>query len=603
MMKKIISLLFVISVISLSCDEDESLPVTKSFTASDGTYIGIIHLAAEPVEGAEIYEFGRKDPESLEWSLFAWTEWNTHDDHGWTLPNDKIVPGQVYEYKVRTHANGPGFSEFSEIETGYAYPTPPLQFSQIQVSTNPTDGNYDNVTFMWKDSLSPDIKNLIQRQFMIKCAPEDNLSNVESLGIVSSTSLTEKDFSATSSLLKNRSNYYRLDVLYEYGLKEDNQDTKSHYIAEGTMIKEDDIPGGGSSGPGTVTYTVNNYGEINLASTGAKYNVIMRVDGTTPYIGYIDNYSFSTGLPVIMSNTGSGWNSAISMPDNIVNDNEFNGFDFEVSNGIICFGALSADSDSLYIYKYESSAWSENLADDNFSTTELPHNIDIAVLNNELYAIFDHQPDDMLKVMKYTDSSWQQVGSDIISFSDKFEPRLKNIDGTLYLWYNEGTGNTSGINIKHWTGSSWTDDFQWTHEHSGDFDVIKAGSDLYFLSEGFSGSYFGGVYKITSSTTADNLVEDELWFYDIYGFSADSDNNIVIAAMKWESMEVAYPTLYIYNGTSWLEIDDDNSEGLDKDYSTSVINVGNDIHYVYGLKSSTDEFNYPTILNAKKYSK
>lgn len=601
-MKNFISLLFLISVITYSCNkEDEPLPVTKSFTASDGTYIGIIHLAAEPVEGADIYEFGRKDPESLEWSLFAWTEWNTHDDHGWTLPNDKIVPGQVYEYKVRTHADGPGFSEFSEIETGYAYPTPLLQFSQIQVSTNPTDGNYDNVTFMWKDSLSPDIKNLIQRIFIIKYAPEDNLSNVESLTNVSSTSLTEKDFSVTSSLPKNRSYYYRLNVLYEYSLKEDNQDTKSHYIVEGTMIKEGDIPGGGSTGPGTVTYTVNNYGEINLASTGAKYNVIMRADGTTPYVGYVDDYTLATGLPVIMSNTGGGWNSVMSMPDNIVNDNDFKEFDFEVFNGTIYLGALNGDS--LYIYKYESGNWSENLADDSFGTNDLPHNIDIAILNNELYALFDHQPDDMLMVMKYNGSSWQQVGSDITSFSDKFEPRLKNIDGTLYLWYNEGTGSTAGIILKHWTGSNWTDDLQWSHEYSGDYDLIKAGSELYFLSKAFSGTYYGGVYKITSSTTADNLVEGESWFYDIYGFCADSDNNIIIAAMKWESMDVAYPTLYIYNGTSWSEIDDDNSEGLKKDYSTSVITIGNDIHFIYGLKSSANTFDYPTILKAKRYSK
>lgn len=604
MMKKIISLFFTIFVITFSCNkEDELLPVTKSFTASDGTYIGIIHLAAEPVEGAEIYEFGRQNPENMEWSELNWSEWNTHDDHGWELPNGKIVPGQVYEYKVRTHANGPGFSEFSEIETGYAYETPLLQFSNINVTTDPSSSDNDIITFFWKDSLSNNIQNLTQRTFTLKYAHEDNLSNWNVLGHFHSTSLSEKDFSGTASFSKNRSYYYKIDVSYAYSLKENNIETGSAYIVEGTMIKEDDIPGGGSSGPGTVTYTVTNYGEINSASTGAKYNVIMRVDGTTPYIGYIDNHSFSTGLPVIMSNTGSGWNSVMSMPDNIVNDNEFDGFDFEVYNGIIYFGALSNDSDSLYIYKYENTAWSENLADDSFSTTELPHNIDIAVLNNELYAVFDHQPDDMLKVMKYNDSSWQQVGSDIISFSDKFEPQLKNIDGTLYLWYNEGTGSTSGINIKHWTGSSWTDDFQWTHEHSGDFDVIKAGSDLYFLSEGFSGTYSGGVYKITSSTTADNLVEDEIWFIDIYGLSADSDNNIVIAAMKGESIEVAYPTLYIYNGTSWLEIDDDNSEGLDKDYSTSVINVGNDIHFIYGLKSSTDEFDYPTVLNAKKYIK
>ncbi|MCK4579604.1 MAG: hypothetical protein KAU50_12500 [Candidatus Marinimicrobia bacterium] len=600
MKKTIIIYLIGIILITFACEDEEILPVTESFTASDGTYIGIIQLAAEPVEGAEIYEFGRKDPESLEWSLFTWTEWNTHDDHGWTLPNNKIIPGQVYEYKVRTHANGPGFSEFSEIETGFAYHTPPLQFSQIKITTDPNNGDNNLVTLMWKDSLSADIRNLNRRNYTISYADENYLSNVNTLGYVESTSLSEKDFSTTVSIGKNHTSYYRLDALYEYGFTENYAGTFSSYTVEGTMIKEGDIPGG-DSGLGTVTYTVNNYGEINLASTGAKYNVIMRADGTTPYVGYVDDYTFATGLPVIMANTGGGWNPVMSMPGSIVNDNDFREFDFEVSNGIIYLGALSVDS--LYIYKYESGNWSENLADDSFGTTNLPHNIDIAILNNELYAVFDHQPDDMLMVLKYNGLSWQKAGPDITSFSEKFEPQIKNIDGTLYLWYNDGTGSTAGIILKHWTGSNWTDDFQWSHEYSGDYDLIKAGSELYFLSEAFSGTYFGGVYKITSSTTAVNLLEGESWFFDIYGFCADSDNNIIIAAMKWESMEVAYPTLYIYDGTSWSEIDDDNSDGMDHDYSTSVITVGNDLHFIYGLRSSANTYDYPTILEAKKYSK
>lgn len=602
-MKNLIFLLFAISIITLSCKkEEEKLPITKSFTASDGTYIGVVHLAAEPVDGAEIYEFSRKHPESLQWDEIEWTEWNTHDDHGWLLPNGKIIPGQVYEYRVRTHSNSAGFSEYSEIETGYAYATPPLQFSEIKVTTNSSNSEYDDIIFVWKDSLPSDIMNYNSRRFTIKYATEDNLSNTRSLtDYVTSTSLTDRVFSATVSLKKTRPNYYyKLDALYEYSLSENYANVLSSYTVEGTLIQEDNIPGG-DTGPGTVTYTVDNYGEINSASSGAKYNVIMRKDGTTPYIGYVDNFTMASGLPVIMSNAGAGWSSVMAMPNSIVNDNDFDGFDFDVSNGAIRLSALS--DDSLYIYKYESGMWSENLADDNFGTTDLPHNIDIAVLSNELYAVFDYQPDDILRVMKYNGASWQQVGSDITSFSDKFQPRLKQIDGTLYVWYNEGTGGTAGINLKHWSGSAWVDDLQWSHEYSGDFDVIKAGSDLYFLSKAFSGSYFGGVYKITSSTTAQNLVEYESWFFDIYGLSADEDNNIIIAAMKWESMDVAYPTLYIYDGTSWSEIDDDNSDGLKQDYSTSVIAVGNDLHFVYGLASSVDALDYPTILKAKKYSK
>jgi hypothetical protein len=61
--------------------------------------------------------------------------------------------------------------------------------------------------------------------------------------------------------------------------------------------------------------------------------------------------------------------------------------------------------------------------------------------------------------------------------------------------------------------------------------------------------------------------------------------------------------VYIYEGSVWKKVNDNFSDVSFHGNSSGVQTINNDIHFVYGLKSSEDGLGYATILKAKKYSK
>ena len=58
----------------------------------------------------------------------------------------------------------------------------------------------------------------------------------------------------------------------------------------------------------------------------------------------------------------------------------------------------------------------------------------------------------------------------------------------------------------------------------------------------------------------------------------------------------------MYDGTSWKKVNDDFSETSFRGHTSAVQASGNDIHFIYGLKSS-EVYLMPTVMKAKKYTK
>ena len=99
---------------------EKTSPIT-TFTASQGDFIGVVHLVVEEVENKENYRYERKNPQTDQWEEIYWGPENIYDDNGWDLLYYSLLPGQVYEYRVRAHTDKNGYGKYSEVVTGHIF--------------------------------------------------------------------------------------------------------------------------------------------------------------------------------------------------------------------------------------------------------------------------------------------------------------------------------------------------------------------------------------------------------------------------------------------------------------------------------------------------
>ncbi len=584
-------------IASVSCEEEEIL--VKEFTASEGTYVGVVRLTYKNASGVEAYEMQRKNPETSDWEQIAyikgWVPDKFHDDRGSGL----LIAGQVYEYRMRAYPEDASASPWSSIVTGYIFEPSP-RMTKVQYVPDEYIEDEGVFTFTFKDPLPDNLPNLNSRKIKILRAMtttsyysefhtwENILGNDSTIYVSYSGTIDDAPYDYKFEITYNYS-YANVDVNGSHLVE--NMD----YVYQSLIVTDEDL-----NTTETTSYNVLNFNEINSSATGAKSEAIICKDGTTAYLGYLDSYNMAgNGKPKLMKNTGSSWEFAGgTLPPEILNNNAIDEFDFTVSAGIIYLAALS--DDTLIIYKYDGS-WSANLSTSVLWGSSTLQYVNIAVLNNEYYVSLV-QGDDV-KVYKYTGSEWVQVGSTIASgfYTDT---KLKEIEGTLYIWYEghiDGSSETT-LFIKHLNVSTWVEDLQWTQDAASDFDVIKAGSSLYFKCSGQSSEHLGGVYRVTSTTTVTNLFEVGGLLHTPTSITADASGNIIASIVNGTYVTNFQLGVFVYEGSVWKKVNDNFSEVSITGQSSGVQTINNDIHFVYGLKSSENDAG-ATILKAKKYSK
>ncbi len=594
---KNISGLIILMIIILSC-EKEKITVPNDFTASQGTYIGVVHIAYGNIDGQAIVY--RYNEDNAQWEELIWS-WSTQwDDVGWLLPNG-IIPGKEYRYKMRLHSDDAGYSEYSNEINGYAFKGTGAEITSINRENN---GDKVDITINWRNpnDLS-EIKNLQDIYYDIYRTEDGNVADYEMIKSIYSSfnnGAPQYEWSYDDTWLDPSKNFtYKIVTRYVYAFIDSNGDSRDYneYIVDGNSV---DNNGNGNQGNPIVEYTTTDLGQVIAASSGIVRDIEEKMVDNTLYLGAITDAALY-GKPVLYRLNGSSWQNVW----NSVPDVEFDEINFAVSN---TGSYLAGIRDSLSVFFWDGSSWSENLTSDNLGQDDSPSAISIEVLDNELYLAIKQHPQYDLQVLKYSGSKWDTIGGDgsgIIAAGAIFETKLKNINGTLYLHYKID----DVLYIKHLEGTSWVTDLTWEQAWLSDIELVKTGSELYFSSGSASTDFDGGVYRVDNSTTVTNLIPDEheAWFtMGAFDLTSDSDGNLIVASMKYEFEDesqtslISFPHLNVYDGTEWKTISGEFTDGI---VPVCLNAIGTDIVYIYGDATSENASGDPTRIKSKKMSK
>ncbi len=599
-MKKITGLIILMITITIISCKKEKITVPNDFTASQGTYVGVVHIAYGSIDGQAIV--CRFNEDNAQWEELSWTWSQRWDDIGWLLPNG-IIPGKEYRYKMRLHSDDAGYSDYSDEITGYAFKGTGAEITSINRENY---GDKVNITINWRDpnDLSM-LKNLQDIYYDIYRTEDGNFSGyniIKSIYSSFNNGAPQYEWSYDDIWLDPSKNFtYKIITRYMYAFIDANGDYRDYneYVVDGNSV-DNNSNGNGNEGNPVVEYTATDLGQVLAASSGTTRDIEKKIVDNTLYLGAITDASLY-GKPTLYRLNGSSWQNAWSS----VPDVEFDEINFAISN---TGSYLAGIRDSLSVFFWDGSSWSENLTSDNLGQVDSPSAISIEVLDNELYLAIEQHPIYDLQVLKYNGSTWDTIGGDgsgIIAAGAIFETKLKNINGTLYLHYKID----DVLYIKHLEGTSWVTDLTWEQKWLSEIELVKTGSELYFSSGSASTDFDGGVYRVDNSTTVTNLIPDEheAWFsMGAFDLTSDSDGNLIVASMKYEYADesqtslISFPHLNVYDGTEWKTISGDFTDGVPP---VAVTTIANDIYYIYGDAETVNAVNDPSAIKSKKLTK
>jgi hypothetical protein len=575
----------------ISCKKE--VPVPNNFIASQGSYIGVVHLAyGDPGGQAIVY---RLNEDTGEWQEISWTWSGNFDDNGTHLPDHYIVPGKEYRYKMQVYKEGEGdeFSDFTNEITGYAFKAEPAEITSVKREEN---GDKADISVSWKNpnDLS-EIKNLTGIEYQIYRAEDSDIGNYTFIYkreyIITSPSDIQYEYSHTDTWLDAEKTYmYKIKTRYRYDYTSSSGDyhDNQYYETEGTGVEEDDS-GNGDDNP-TADYTTTDFGEITAAASGEIIAGIKeKVVNGEVYLGVLIGNTVEA-TPSLFKYNGSAFENVWTC-EKLSSSKSIH---YAVASSGTSY--VAGFGDSLCIYRREGASWSDDIAPDGISLAG------IEIFDDELYLLSDM--DDVAKIMKYNGSSWDTVGETFASGS-MYGAKIEAVDGNLYFYYT--LDNT--LHIRHLSGTNWVTDLEWTQEWLGTVELAKNGGDLYFsTSTGSTAEYDGGIYKVTGPTSVENYIPDDAadsWFLQgAFTMSADDDGNLIAVSIKAEVVSdneiLLYPSLILYNGSQWYNISGDFTDGRDP---IGLSTVGNEVFYFYGEKATQNSAQQSTVLKAKKLTK
>ena len=568
-----------------ACSQDQKLDAPQNIIASQGTYLGVVHLSWNPVSDAQHYNIEREKANTGEW-LNAGSVVNAiFDDYGFNLPDNVLVYGERYRYRVSAGSSDADDSAFVMAgNEGWAY-------EPKKVSVTKTAESNGNVTVSWQEP--NDLSALQNFTFVTYTISRSNDGSIfDDIGSVNDA----QTFTDSSPGLNPE---YKVKATYHYTYENMNYGTY-----DGSVQILSDSSSASSGGPGTSNFTRSDLGTISSQS-GIPFTEAKVYNGSIYLTAITNADATGYGVPAIYKLNGSSWDSlGVPYPTGLINSTSLGVIDFATTGSDVFLAGLS--SDSIFVYRYDGSNWSDNLTLNNLGQSTAPSSLSLEAVNSSLYLAITPAPDYDLKVQKLNGTSWDSVGGDANGWletgNDIFDVGLENINGTLYIIYTtKNSEYNSTVHIKHFNGTAWANDLEWTADNI--MKVKLAGGNngqLYFIARSQKpAEYSGGVYKVSSSTTVENLIgSSDTWFLEPADISVDTNNQVFIASMKYVSASFIYPTINFYSNGEWKAVSGDFSDGI---LPVDLTSNGTDIYYVYGNNVNQTTWFAPTSLKSAKF--
>lgn len=584
-MKKLALFSLSILVFLFSCDkQDDRDIIPKNIDASDGFYVGCIHLEFEKEENTTVM-IERREKGTENWTILSGGIASTsfEDNEGYT--DTGMPPGVVFEYRMRNDMGDN--QEYAAIEEGFAFAYVPV--TEIDIESSAYNGEVTN-HLTWNAGNHNSFINESEIYFNV-CRSTDSLGTYEIIATVGE----DRSYTDVLSATDPKDVYYRIDIFYSYAV---TTFRGAGFIYE-TAPMEGTIHGAHSgSGLPTVNYSSISLGQLAQASEGGIPNLYGKnVDGTL-YLGLLNEVRVTGyGIHELYKFTGTGWQKewTINPPS------PFNKIDFAIASTSQYVAGIN---DSLGVYQWDGSAWGTNLAADNLGQADAPSALSIEVDGDNLYMAIKQHPNYDLQVLKYNGSTWDAVGGDgsgIIASGSIYDLRLEKLGGKLYLRYRIDQTQY----IKHLEGSNWVSDLSWANDDILSVQVAATGSEIYFSIQTNNSGYFGGVYQVTSTSTVDELIlgsnDAEESFRYPGSLSVDAEGNLIVVSMGFNTATSSfYPRLNLYDGSDWSALSGEYTDGIDPAVVTAL---GTDLIYVYGDGASENASGEPTIIQSKKLTK
>jgi len=578
-MKKVVLSLtvsIVFSTLFLSCAKEETLEVIPAVSVSQGTYMGVVHLNWSPTEGAEHYNIERLGPNGG-WIQAGYISSPPCDDYGLGLPDNHISFGTHYSYRIQSYGSDVDASPFTYVaEQGWTSEIEPIELSVTKEE--------NTINLFWVEP-NVDVENLscVVYELQRKREFESNYSTFHT-----TDHLNPKDnysYSIHYATSEDESASYKIKARYCYRFKDmDN-------YSEGQCNNESN-ESGVSNGGSTTSFTWNNLCEFGNSNNGISFAKTKVYDNTI-YTAIIDNPAI--GSPIIYQLNGNNFEN-ISNSYPIAFENNFTDIDFTVKSGIKYIAGIS---DSAYVFSYDGN-WSVNLASENFGYPNKPQALALETDGQDVFAAI-YTDDNNLVIKKWNhDAIWDDI--ELISNQQGISNiKMTQINGTVYLYYlKQNSGYNSTLFIKHFNGSSWVDDLEWTRDNIMDVKLIVDGSaNLYFISDSQQPStWSGGVFKVISLSNAENLLsENENWLTFPSDITVNTNGDIMLAYVHIVSSSQLYPSLAIYKNNTWSKVSGDYTNGT---FPAQINTLNQDYIFIYGDANNITGNGYPLKLKTDK---
>ncbi len=592
-------------LIFTSCKK-EKLGVPTSFFASQGTYLGVVHLKWNTVPNAQYYNIDRQDPDTREWINAATTSNTEVDDYGFNLPDNKLVPGKHYSYRISAAS-----SDISDGDYAFA-PEEGWSYVPGQPAVTPEWQSDGSVLVAWRDTVAPDIfngkvKNIKTVKYEVyrkkKEEPDLDYQKIYTSGSINvSDGVTPGDFDNLNYTddSPGENPVYMVKAIYIFSYL--NMDY-------GEMIRSADVSSNGfvpenGSGVAPADYSRLPLAALPSSSSGSIASMIMKKYNGEPWVGVIEEATVDYGVPAVYRFNGLAWEKkGDSYPPDIMNSTSLYQMDLVMTSQGLWMAGL--DHDSLYVYFYNGSSWSDNRAARNLDASGSPSSLALtADGDGNVFLAVTEAPNYNLVVRQWNGNDWTTIGNDPLATGDIFSMELKNLGGKICVSYLvKNSDYNSTYHVLWLNNGQWTSIFNWTADNLMDVHLGGNGVGSYYFTAGSQkpDEWPGGVFKIYSATHPESLIpENAEWFVEPTALTVDEKGNLFIISTRFVSAGGIYPAVFAYDGTTWKIMPGNFTDGI---RPAGVMAMGTDIYYVYGDAGDLAPDQQPKTLKAATFKK